>query len=65
MDIIFGLVLVVLARFLATAVVTLRCKRLSDMVASFSGMIYSSGQSTVLFNEKNCTIKNMSVNHKK
>jgi hypothetical protein len=31
--------LVVLARFLATAVVTLLCKRLSDMGFSFSGVI--------------------------
>ena len=30
-DIIFGDVFVVLARFLATDVVTLRCNRLSDM----------------------------------
>jgi hypothetical protein len=31
MDIIFGEVLVVLARFLATAVVTLLCNKLSDI----------------------------------
>jgi hypothetical protein len=33
-DIIFGAVFVVFARFLATAVVTLRCKRLSDIFAT-------------------------------
>ena len=34
-DIIWGDVFVVSARFLATAVVTLRCNRVSDMSASF------------------------------
>ena len=33
-DIIFGDVLVVVARFLATEVVTLRCNRVSDIVES-------------------------------
>ena len=38
-DIIFGDVLVVLARFLATEVVTLRCSRLSD-IASPTRLVY-------------------------
>ncbi len=39
-DIIIGAVLVVLARFLATAVVTLRCNRLSDMFAPAFLVLY-------------------------
>ena len=47
-DIILGDVLVVVARFLATAVVTLRCNRLSDMFGSCSSGLGALNQFDIL-----------------